>query len=117
MRNFVRTILFFLMSVISNFSIAQEVSPSIFDTKCMRPEYPRSSLRNEETGTVYFALLVDVDGTVVDSKINQTSGYRQLDKAALTAALLCKFIVGTKDGNPEKMWVTWTYTFHLPRNL
>jgi protein TonB len=35
---------------------------------CARPEYPKSSLRNEETGTTTLQFLIGVNGNVMDSK-------------------------------------------------
>nr|WP_230404824.1 MULTISPECIES: energy transducer TonB [Undibacterium] len=71
---------------------------------CEAPKYPKASLMNEETGTVTLGFLVSVDGKVVDSKIESTSGSKSLDKAALAALSLCKFKPGSKDGKVEQMW-------------
>jgi protein TonB len=48
--------------------------------------------------------LISVDGKVLDSKIESTSGSKSLDKAALAALSLCKFKPGSKDGKVEQMW-------------
>jgi protein TonB len=58
---------------------------------CAKPEYPKSSLRNEETGTVHPSFLIGVDGRVMDSKITKSSGFRDLDKAAQAALGKCHF--------------------------
>ena len=50
---------------------------------CAKPEWPKASLRNEETGTVTLSFLIGVDGRVADSKIVKSSGFRDLDKAAV----------------------------------
>lgn len=59
---------------------------------------------NEETGTVILGFLIGMDGKVVESKIESSSGSKSLDKIALTALSLCKFKPGTKDGKVEQMW-------------
>ncbi|MBC3883396.1 energy transducer TonB [Undibacterium sp. LX40W] len=81
------------------------VNQPVMDNKsCEAPKYPKASLMNEETGTVTLGFLVSVDGKVVDSKIESTSGSKSLDKAALAALSLCKFKPGSKDGKVEQMW-------------
>ena len=50
--------------------------------KC-RPEYPSQSLRAGEVGLVGMQLLIDADGNVLDSKLDQSSGYPRLDAAAI----------------------------------
>src|SRR3954467_6353348 len=41
---------------------------------CAKPEWPKSSLRNEETGTVTLQFLIATDGRVADSKVVKSSG-------------------------------------------
>ncbi|MFD2271228.1 energy transducer TonB [Undibacterium arcticum] len=78
-----------------------------------KPVYPQSSARNEETGTVVFSFLVGVDGRVIESKIDRSSGYRELDKAARQALSICKFKPGTTDGKPEQSWTKVQYEWKL----
>ena len=68
---------------------------------------------NEETGTVGMGFLVGVDGKVVDSKVEKSSGSKSLDKAALTALAQCKFKPGTKDGKPEQTWAKVDFVWKL----
>ncbi|GGC96828.1 hypothetical protein GCM10011396_50350 [Undibacterium terreum] len=80
---------------------------------CAKPPYPVASLRNEETGTVSLSFLVGVDGKVIDSKIEKSSGYRNLDNAARAGLALCKFVPGTVDGKPEQFWTKMQYVWSL----
>lgn len=80
---------------------------------CAKPEWPRSSLRNEETGTVTLAFVIGVDGRVVDSKITKSSGFRELDKAAVNAISKCVFKPGTTDGKPEQSSMQMQYVWTL----
>ena len=93
---------------------AEDTPPTIIDSKCIRPEYPHMSLKNQETGTVVFSLLIDVDGSVIDSKIDVSSGFRSLDRAVLVNARECKFNPGTNDGHKEKMWIKQSFVWNLP---
>jgi protein TonB len=80
---------------------------------CAKPEWPKSSLRNEETGTVTLQFLIGVDGRVMDSKVLKSSGFRDLDKAAQTGIGKCRFKPGMIDGKPEQAWMQMQYVWTL----
>jgi len=46
------------------------------------PAYPRDALARRIEGTVYLEVLVDVDGTPLDVRVQTSSGNRSLDEAA-----------------------------------
>src|SRR5205807_6943956 len=52
---------------------------------CEKPPYPAASLRANERGIVRLNFLIDVDGKVLESKVERSSGYRRLDEAARAA--------------------------------
>jgi protein TonB len=83
-----------------------------FDT-CAKPEYPKSSLRNEETGTSTISFLIAVDGSVKDSKITKSSGFRDLDKAAVAALSKCRFKPATENGQAVETWSPVAYVWNL----
>ena len=80
---------------------------------CAKPEWPKASLRNEETGTVTLSFLIGTDGRVADSKIVKSSGFRDLDKAAVAGISRCKFKPGLTDGKPEQAWMQMQYVWTL----
>ncbi len=80
---------------------------------CAKPEWPKSSLRNEETGTVTLSFLIAADGRVADSKIMKSSGFRDLDKAAVAGISKCRFKPGTVDGVPQEGWQQMQYVWTL----
>ncbi len=67
--------------------------------KC-KPEYPRASLRNEETGIVRLDLIIGKDGSVIDGKISKSSGFRNLDHATYQAIMKCIYRPYSKNGKP-----------------
>ncbi|HEX7985271.1 MAG TPA: energy transducer TonB [Duganella sp.] len=93
-------------------AFAAEV-PASFDSKNCKAEYPKASLMNEEQGTVSMSFLVKPDGSVADSKVEKTSGFKNLDKAAIKALSACKFKPGTKDGSPAETWTKVDYAWKL----
>ncbi len=80
---------------------------------CEKPSYPAAAVRAGETGIVRLAFLIDVSGTAIESKIEQSSGSRRLDEAALNALGLCKFKPATVDGKPERAWAKIEYEWKL----
>lgn len=80
---------------------------------CAKPAYPPSSLRNEETGTVTLALLVGANGKVTASRIQHSSGYRDLDKAAVNALSMCTFKPAMNNGVPEAGWAQLAYDWKI----
>lgn len=87
------------------------VPPVVKARACREPDYPPVSERLGEAGTVLLALLVGIDGKVTESRIEQSSGYARLDKAAQQALSRCRFEPGTVDGKPEPGWAKIKYTF------
>ena len=86
-----------------------------FDTAGCKPEYPRASLRNEETGIVQLSVLVGADGSVSDVKIDKSSGFRGLDNAVRSQLMSgsCKNKPGTVDGKPQATWAKVQYVWKL----
>lgn len=80
---------------------------------CVRPDYPPRAAREGLTGTVTLALLVGVDGRVTDSKIENTSGSKELDKAAVSALSMCKFKPARTNGVAEAAWTRMAYVWSL----
>jgi periplasmic protein TonB len=89
--------------------------PPVIDAarSCQPPEYPVASRRNEETGTVTLRFLIGVDGKVVESNVESSSGYPRLDEAARRALGHCQFKAGTVDGKPEQSWARLQYVWKL----
>lgn len=86
-------------------------SPVVKAKLCRQPDYPAVSERLGETGSVTLQLLVGIDGKVTDSKVQISSGFDRLDKAAQAALSRCKFEPGTVDGKPAPAWAQLKYTF------
>jgi protein TonB len=101
-----------LLLCFSGTALAAEVAAT-FDAKNCKAEYPKASLMNEEQGAVGMLFLVSADGSVLDSKIEKTSGHKNLDKAAVKAISACKFKPGTKDGKDAQTWTKVQYVWSL----
>ena len=62
------------------------------------PEYPRTALRNGESGTVLVRVAVDAGGMPTDVTLEKNSGSRDLDRAALEAVRKWRFQPAQRDG-------------------
>ena len=91
----------------------RRVAAVINSSDCVKPEYPALARRMGHSGTVVLRFLVGVDGKVVQSEIEKTSGHPKLDEAARAGLSLCAFKPGTVDGKPEQSWATIRYTWQL----
>ena len=80
---------------------------------CEKPEYPSASRRMEEEGTVQLKFLVGVDGKVIDSAVEKSSGFRRLDEAARAGLSKCQFKPSTLDGKPQQSWASMKFTWRL----
>ncbi len=87
--------------------------PVVLAASCEKPEYPSASRRGGETGTVLLSFLIDVNGKVIESKIETSSGFRRLDDAAKAGLELCKFRPATVNGQPTRAWARIEYVWRL----
>ena len=81
--------------------------------QCEKPEYPSASRRMEEEGTVHLRFLVGVDGKVIQSEVEKSSGFKRLDEAARAGLARCQFRPAMVDGRPEQAWASMRYTWRL----
>ena len=80
---------------------APSARPQILLLECdTLPNYPSASLRKLETGTVRLTIEVDASGKVTASRVKTSSGFAELDNAALSTLSRCPFMPAYKDGQP-----------------
>lgn len=91
---------------------APEIDPKF--KRRFQPEYPPTSRRLGEEGSVILQVLVGADGKVQDAKVQKTSGFPRLDEAAIKHALRAwRFTPGTEDGKPVTVWHSIKVTFKI----
>jgi protein TonB len=95
--------------------VANVRTPAVINAaqNCQKPEYPSSSRRNEEEGTVQLRFLIGTNGQVIESQVEKSSGFARLDEAARAALSKCQFKPGTLNGAPEQSWASMKYTWRL----
>jgi protein TonB len=67
----------------------------------------------EEEGTVSLRFLVGLDGKIIQSEGEKSSGYKRLDEDARAGLSKCQFKPATVDGKPEQAWTTLRYVWRL----
>jgi protein TonB len=92
--------------------VEQDARILAFDL-CSRPAYPKASIRNEETGTVTLFFTIAPTGRIVRSGVERSSGFRDLDKAALVGVSTCKFKPASINGIPVQATMNMQYVWNL----
>ena len=92
-----------------------DVAPTMKDARHvarrMEKEYPRSLLAHQIGGTALVSAFVCQGGHVRAVVVARSSGYEQLDQAALRVAHEIEFTPAIREGNPVGVWVTFPVTF------
>jgi protein TonB len=90
------------------------VAPRLDPGLSREPEYPPASRRLGEQGSLLLEALIASDGRVLETKLVQSSGSERLDRAALEGVKEnYRFIPGTLDGKPQKVWLTVRFAWKL----
>ena len=89
--------------------------PALDRSSCAttEPEYPMSSRRNMEAGTVVLRIEIGTNGLPAQVDIARSSGYQRLDVSARGWISSCRFRPAMVDGKPVLSWVAQAYTFTL----
>ncbi|HET7931236.1 MAG TPA: energy transducer TonB [Rhodanobacteraceae bacterium] len=77
------------------------------------PQYPIEAARQQQQGTVILDVTVNAEGVVTDVRVERSSGYRVLDRAAVEAARHWRFNPGIANGKATGGIVRIPVDFHL----
>jgi TonB family protein len=80
----------------------------------VQPPYPDNAQTNGEQGTVLVDVLVRPSGKAAKIKVAQSSGFEDLDNAAVEGVLNWHFIPAIRDGDPVSEWTTVKIVYQLP---
>jgi TonB family protein len=86
------------------------------DTQCPPPEYPSISRRKGERGTVTLLVEIRADGQVSAVSVNTSSGYKNLDEAALSAVRTWKYTPATTNGKPHASHMLQKLIFEIEKH-
>ncbi|MGH6878174.1 MAG: energy transducer TonB [Rhizomicrobium sp.] len=80
-----------------------------------QPAYPTAALASGEQGTVLVNVLVPSSGHISEYRLAQSSGFGDLDNAALESVLGWRFVPAVRDGDTVTDWTTVKVVFELPQ--
>ena len=81
----------------------------------MPPQYPSALLKKGIGGKAVITCVVDAKGNIMSTKVKQSSGQPELDKAALQAVSRWKFKPARRDGKPIQATCNIPFTFEVKR--
>ncbi|MGB7055611.1 MAG: energy transducer TonB, partial [bacterium] len=73
--------------------------------------YPSDAARKRQEGTVVLKLLVDTDGDVIAAEVLESSGFMELDNAAIKNGWRTKFSPPKYNDMPVRVWVSLPIDF------
>ena len=79
------------------------------------PEYPRTSRRLNETGTVTLRVYIDERGLPSTVQVSRGSGFARLDESALAAVKKWRFKPYSENGAPMAGWAVIPVIFELEK--
>ena len=75
--------------------------------------YPPEAIKNSIEGKVKLNLLINKDGNVCRTELEQSSGSAILDSAAIEYSYQLKFIPAKVEGQPRNIWVAMHFKYYL----
>ena len=79
----------------------------------IRPDYPKGARQRGEQGDVILEIRVNAEGTVDDVKVATSSGFAELDEAAIRAAKAAKFSPARSGHDPVASTARLKLSFKL----
>lgn len=79
-----------------------------------QPPYPDAAQAKGEEGVVMVDVYVRPSGKPTRAKISQSSGFDDLDTAAMQGVLNWRFVPATEDGEIVSDWTTVKVVYQLP---
>ena len=81
--------------------------------RAIRPDYPRGARQRGEEGNVVVEVEIGADGRCADARVVESSGFMELDAAALKAVKAAKFAPAQSSGRPVATVARLTLNFML----
>jgi TonB family protein len=91
--------------------VSLQVRPKLVDAPV--PVYPEVARNAGIEGSAVVEALLNLDGSVMDARVLQSSGNQMLDAAAVEAALRARFTPAMQRDKPVRVWISMPYRFRL----
>jgi len=80
------------------------------------PRYPETPKESPKPKNPTIALLIDLDGTVMDVRLVESSGFLLLDQVVLNNSKSFKFFPAKNKGKPVRVWVNMPICIHFEKD-
>ena len=98
-------------------SSAQHIPPRVnYACPTPAPDVPESATVNGENGAVYLGIFVSTHGRAKKIRVLHSSGYADLDNAAVTAAATWRYIPGMRAEGRVSDWMALKMDFGVHEN-
>jgi protein TonB len=94
-------------------AVVHSSSPAISNLDKCKPTYPSAAVKSEEEGTTRLKLDVGANGQLAGASVVKSSGFPDLDRAAVRALSQCEFKAATQDGTPVQSSLVTDYIWSL----
>jgi protein TonB len=100
-------------------ALAQEYVPAHIDPAYpnRQPPYPATAQSSGEQGDVVVNVKVNTNGRVRTAKVDTSSGFADLDTAALDGVMGWRFVPASRAGDTVTAWTKVKIVFQLPTAL
>lgn len=100
----------------ANAAMAELNSPARIDPAYphAQPPYPDSAQTNGEQGTIVLDVYVRTNGKPGKVKVSQSSGFEDLDTAAIEGVANWRFVPALRDGDQVADWTTVKIVYQFP---
>jgi protein TonB len=95
---------------------ASNTNPKVDTTKPTPVVYPENAQRAGEEGTVVVGVYVTESGRVTRANVAKSSGYTDLDNAAIETAMRWHFVPAIHSGKVAADWASVQVVYKLPQN-
>lgn len=117
MKSLLLSLCLFSSTILANEPLKAELIDTVINAKALsriEPKYPVSAARNGQEGWVKLSYVIDVEGSVVDPVVEDSSGVKSLEKAAINAIKKWTFDPAKRNGEAiEQCQMQMTLTFLL----
>jgi protein TonB len=97
-------------------ALAADRAPTVDKAMPTPVMYPKTSQVAGEEGKVVVAVLVSDSGAPMRATVYQSSGYKDLDDAAMSTALNWHYVPAIEGGETTREWVTVGVDYKLPES-
>lgn len=85
--------------LVTGYASAADQPVALDPVTCIKPEYRERWINAGLDGRVTLAITIDANGKPSDTKIVESSGNSDIDRASARAAQSCSFKAALRDGN------------------